>query len=221
MNKTKLKKIEAKVTAKIEDKISALRIFDEPRPNYISKITFFDKILAKTILKLFPHYVRPNFLTVFRFVSIPFVLFFLINESYQIGLGLFVISAFTDALDGAIARTRHQITDWGIVFDPLADKLLIGSVAIVVISKFINPILAGTIILLEILLIVFSYLRFKGEIVPAKTAGKVKMILQSVGISALLLSVAFNLPIFIIIATYTLYLAIFFALLSLFVYRSI
>ena len=221
MNKTKLKKIEAKVTAKIEDKISTLRIFDEPRPNYISKITFFDKILAKTLLRLFPNFVRPNFLTVFRFVSIPFVIFSLVNENYMTGLILFSISAFTDVLDGAIARTRHQITDWGIVFDPLADKLLIGSVAIVSISKFISPYLAGVIVLLEILLIVFSYLRFKGEIVPAKTAGKVKMILQSVGIGTLLLAVAFNLPIFIIIATYILYSAIFFALLSLFVYRSI
>ncbi|MEI6190868.1 MAG: CDP-alcohol phosphatidyltransferase family protein [bacterium] len=221
MNETKLKKIEAKVTAKIEDKILALKIFDEPRPNYVSKITFFDKILAKTLLKLFPNFVRPNFLTVFRFISIPFVIFSLVNENYTIGLILFTISAFTDVLDGAIARTRHQITDWGIVFDPLADKLLIGSVAIVSISKFINPYLAGVIVILEILLIVFSYLRFKGEIVPAKNAGKIKMILQSVGITVLLLSVAFNLPILILVATYILYLAIIFALLSLFVYRSI
>ena len=221
MKETKFKKIEAKVNAKIEDKILSLKIFDEPRPNYVSKILLSDKILDKTLLKLFPSFVRPNFLTVFRFVSIPFIIFFLISGDYKIGFGLFVISAFTDVLDGAIARTRHQITDWGIVFDPLADKLLIGSVAIVVISKFINPFLAGAIVLLEILLIVFSYLRFKGEIVPAKIAGKVKMILQSVGISVLLLSVAFDLPILILVATYILYMGILFALLSLFVYRSI
>ena len=221
MNKAKLKKIEAKVNAKIEDKILSLKIFDEPRPNYVSKIIFSDKILDKTLLKLFPNSVRPNFLTVFRFISIPFVILFLLIGNYKIGLVLFVISAFTDVLDGAIARTRHQITDWGIVFDPLADKLLIGSVAIVSISKFISPFLAGFIVLLEILLIVFSYLRFKGEIVPAKTAGKVKMILQSVGISVLLLAVAFHIPVLIFVATYILYTAIFFALLSLFVYRSI
>lgn len=221
MYKAKLKKIEIKVTEKINDKVLSLRVFDEPRPNYVSKITIFDRILEKTFLKLFPVFVRPNFLTVFRFVSIPFVIFFLLHENYEIGLWLFAISAFTDALDGAIARTRHQITDWGIVFDPFADKLLIGSAVLIVISKFISPFLAGIIVAIEILLIIFAYARFKGEIVPAKTVGKIKMILQSVGVSLLLLAVVIHLPILITIATYTLYLAIFFALLSLFVYRSI
>lgn len=221
MNKAKLKKIEEKVTNKIEDKILSLKIFDEPRPNYVSQITIFDRIFANTILKLFPNFVRPNLLTVFRFISLPFIILFLLNENYEISLWLFIVSALTDALDGAMARTRHQITDWGIVFDPLADKLLIGGVSLIVISKFIGPILAGIIVLIEILLIIFSYLRFKGEIVPAKIVGKIKMILQSVGVGLLLLSVVISLPILIIISTYILYLAIFFALLSLFVYRSI
>lgn len=221
MNKEKLKKIEAKVSTKIEDKILALHIFDEPRPNYVSKITPTDRFFADTILKLFPRFIRPNFLTVFRFISIPFVIFFLLSGNYQAGFWLFIISAFTDALDGAMARTRNQITDWGIVFDPFADKLLIGSVAIVTISKLISPYLAWSIVVLEILLIVFCYLRFKGDLLPAKTAGKIKMILQSVGVSVLLLSLIVNLPILIVIATYILYLSIVFSLLSLFVYRSI
>ena len=221
MNKIKLKKIEDKINSKIEGKILALRIFDEPRPNYVSKISFFDKIFEKTILKLFPNFIRPNFLTVFRFISIPFVIFFLLHENYEIGFFLFAISVISDALDGAIARTRNQITDWGIVFDPLADKLLISSASIIIISKFINPFLAWVMVLIEVLLIIFSYFRFKGEIVPAKTVGKIKMILQSVGIGILLLAIIIDLPILILISTYIFYLAIFFALLSLFVYRSI
>ena len=221
MNKIKLEKIKQKVNNKIEGKILALRIFDEPRPNYISKVTIIDKILAVTILRLFPHFVRPNFLTIFRFISIPFIVFFLIHENYEIGIYLFAISAFSDALDGAIARTRNQITDWGIVFDPFADKLLIGSTSLIVISKFINPFLAWAIVSIEILLIIFSYLRFKGEIVPAKVVGKIKMILQSVGVGILLLSIIIGMPILVLISTYIFYLAIFFALLSLFVYRSI
>jgi len=221
MNKDKLKKIEKKVTGKIENKILSLRIFDEPRPNYISKITFFDRILDKTILKLFPNFVRPNFLTVFRFISIPFVIILLINENYEMGLWLFAFSSFTDALDGAMARTRYQITDWGIVFDPLADKLLISSASLIVISKFINPYLAWLVVFIEMLLIASSYFRFKGEIVPARIVGKIKMILQSVGVGILLLAVVLNLSVLISVATYILYLAIFFALLSLFVYRSI
>ncbi len=221
MNKAKLKKIEEKVIDKVEDKILSLRIFDEPRPAYISKVLFFDKVLDKTILRFIPYFVRPNFVTVFRFISIPFIVFFLLHGNYVIGFWLFVISAFTDALDGALARTRNQITDWGIFFDPFADKLLIGSASVIVISKFINPILAGVIIFLEILLIAFSYKRFKGEIVPAKTVGKIKMILQSVGVSVLLLSIVVSVPALVIIATYILYLSIVFSLLSLTIYRSI
>ena len=221
MNKDKLKRIEKKVANKIDKKILSLKVFAEPRPDYISKITIFDRLFAGTILKLFPRFVRPNFLTVFRFVSIPFIIFFLLLKDYDVSLWLFAVSALTDALDGALARTRHQITDWGIVFDPLADKLLIGSAAVIVISRFISPILAGVIVIIELLLILFSYFRFKGELVPAKTVGKVKMILQSVGVGLLLLSVVIHLPILVSVAAYVLYLAIFFALLSLFIYRSI
>lgn len=202
-------------------KILSLHVFDEPRPRYVSKITITDKILNRTILFLFPKYVRPNFITVFRFVTIPFIVLFLLEANYLWGFWLFIISACSDAIDGAIARTRHQITDWGIVFDPLADKLLIGSVGVIVISKLINPLLTTIIIVLEILLLTFSYFRFKGRLVPAQTVGKIKMILQSIGVGLLIFSFVSSSPILIPAATYTLYLSIVFSLLSLFVYRSV
>jgi CDP-diacylglycerol--glycerol-3-phosphate 3-phosphatidyltransferase len=220
MHKEKIKKIEQKVIVRL-DKVLSLSVFDEPRPRYVSKITPFDKFFAATFLKLLPHSVRPNFLTVFRFVSIPFIAFLLIVGNYETGLWLFAISALSDALDGALARTRHQITDWGIVFDPVADKILIGSIALILISKIINPYLAWTIVGLEIALVVSSYWRFKGKLMPAKTVGKLKMILQSVGLSVLLLALVVNSPILVLIAAGLLYLSVVFALLSLLVYRSI
>lgn len=221
MNEEKIKKIENKVNKRLERSLSSLHVFDEPRPDYVAKITVFDRFFAKTFLLFIPKKVRPNFLTVFRFVTIPFVIYFLLNGFYTSGLIIFAISAFSDALDGAMARTRKQITDWGIVFDPLADKLLIGSTAIIVISKLISPVLASFIIILEICMVVFAYFRFKGEIVPAKTSGKIKMILQSVGVAMLLLYLVVPASWILISATYVLYGAVVFALLSLFVYRSI
>ncbi|MFA6430597.1 MAG: CDP-alcohol phosphatidyltransferase family protein [Candidatus Paceibacterota bacterium] len=218
MNKAKLNKIEKQ----IDKSILAFRVFDEPRPKYVAKVTVIDKIFEKTILKLFPRkYFKPNLITVFRFVSIPFVLFFLLDKDYMIGFILFAIAAFSDAVDGAMARTRNQITDWGIVFDPLADKLLIGSVGFIVISSLISLPLALSIVFIELMLIVSAYFRFKGEIVPAKLVGKIKMILQSFGVGFLLIFLAVGHPALIIVATYTLYLAIVFAILSLVVYRSI
>ncbi len=220
MNKEKLNKLNRKVTVRL-DKVLSLSVFDEPRPKYISKITVFDKFFAATILKLFPTFVRPNFLTVFRFVSIPFVVFLLLIGDYVNAFWLFVISALSDALDGAMARTRNQITDWGIVFDPVADKLLIGSAALIIISKAINPLAAGLIVGLEIFLVVSAYWRFKGKLIPAKTSGKIKMILQSIGVSLLLLGLATNSQMAIGIATYVIYASIVSSILSLLVYRSI
>ncbi len=199
----------------------SLSVFDEPRPRYVSKVTFFDKIFAATILKLFPRSVRPNFLTVFRFVSIPFVVILLLAGAYEKALWLFAISAFSDALDGALARTRHQITDWGILFDPVADKLLVGSVAFIVISKFISPVLASTIVLLEVGMVVGAYWRFSGKMLPAKLVGKLKMILQCLGVGLLLLALVISSPLLVTIAAWILYISVVFALLSLFVYRSI
>jgi CDP-diacylglycerol--glycerol-3-phosphate 3-phosphatidyltransferase len=206
---------------KLKKKLSELSIFDQPRPKYISKITFFDRVFQQTILRFVPSFVRPNFLTVFRFISIPFIAILLLAGDYEKGLCLFIFSALSDALDGALARTRQQITDWGIVFDPIADKLLIGTVAIIVVYKAVNPALAFFIVGLELIMVISAYFRFSGHIVPAKTSGKIKMILQSLGVGILLLGLVLSSPAYISVATYILYLSIVFSLLSLFIYRSI
>jgi phosphatidylglycerophosphate synthase len=70
-------------------------------------------------------------------------------------------------------------------------------------------------------LIISSYYRFKGEVVPAKTVGKIKMILQCVGVGFIFLALVSGVPFFFICATYTLYFAVIFAILSIAVYRSI
>ncbi len=205
----------------ISERKESIKVFVVPRPKYVTKITFTDKVFSYTLLPLFPKFIRPNHLTLFRFVSTPFVVMALVGGAYKTGLILFVISALSDALDGAMARTRSKITDWGIVFDPLADKLLISSVSVVTIAKVLNPYLASAIVVIEILLITFAYLRYRGEVVPAKLVGKLKMIFQCFGVGFLLLYMTIGTPILLPIAEYTIYGAILFALLSLFVYRSI
>lgn len=217
----KLKNLEIKLENKIEDKILLFRVFDEPRPKYVAKISIVDRVIDVLFLWAFPQSVNPNHITVFRFITIPFIIYFILAGYHKIGFALFVISSTSDAIDGAIARTRNKITDWGILFDPFADKLLIGSVGGIIIYKFLSPTIAITIIFLELVLVATSYYRFKGKIVPAKTAGKIKMILQCVGVSFIFLSVVTGSSIYLIIAEYILYAAIFFGLIGLFVYRSI
>lgn len=205
----------------INNELLLFKVFREPRPKYIAKVTAMDKVINVLFLWAFPKSVKPNQVTVFRFISIPFIIFFLIFSFYKIAFVLFVISALSDAIDGGLARTRNQITDWGIVFDPFADKLLIGSVGGILVFKFLSPILALLIVFLEVVLTASAYYRFKGEIVPAKTVGKIKMVLQCIGVGLIFLALVSGRPEILILAVYTLYAAVFFAFLSILVYRSI
>ena len=193
----------------------------EARVRYFSKVTPIDRILAATLLKLIPESITPNRITLFRFITIPFILYFLLADYMLLGTILFVISAFSDALDGARARVTKHITSWGILCDPFADKLLIGSVAMVMISKYINVYLAVAIVSIELLLVAFSYLRYKGHLVPAKTVGKLKMVLQCFGIGFVMLFALLGTSSLLVVATYILYVAVGFGLLSLFVYKTI
>ena len=188
-----------------------------------SQQKYTDKLLAKTILPLLPRWVTPNHITISRFLSIPFVLILLIAERYSEGIFLFALSAFSDAVDGALARTKNMITDWGKMFDPLADKLLVGTTAAVVVTKFIGVYLTFTIITIELLLILNAYYKkkYQNTVVQAEITGKTKMILQSVGIVLLLSYAITSVPILLTTATWVLLVSIIFALWSLVVYRSI
>jgi CDP-diacylglycerol--glycerol-3-phosphate 3-phosphatidyltransferase len=193
----------------------------EAKVTYLTRVTPIDRLLAKTFLPLLPRSMTPNQITKFRLLSIPVIAYLFVTESYLAGTILFLFSAFSDALDGALARTGHRITTWGTLYDPIADKLLIGMVATIVISKYISAYLALAIILIEIALVASAYFRYKGRIVPAKTMGKTKMILQCSGIILLLFYILFAWNPLLFAATYVLYLAVVFGLLSLFVFRSI
>lgn len=199
------------------------RLLDVPeaKVTYLTRPTFIDHLIARTFLKIIPPSITPNDITKFRLFCIPIIAALLYFDMYILGTILFLFAAFSDALDGALARTQRKITTWGTLYDPIADKLLIGMVATILVTKYIGAYTALIIILIEIFLVAFSYLRYKGRVVPAKTMGKTKMILQCSGIIVLLFYIVSGFPILLTIATYTLYLAIVFGLLSLFVFRSI
>ncbi len=187
------------------------------------KVGIKDRAISFIFEPLIPIYVVPNHITVFRFVSVPFVTFLLFYEYYATGFALFAVSAFSDALDGAIARTRGQVTDWGKLFDPLADKLLIGVAGFILVSRFLSPFIIAMVISIEILLILNAYYRkkFRGEIVEARGVGKAKMVCQSFGIGLLGIYAISQMPILLFVSSLFLYLSILLALISLFVYRSI
>ena len=191
--------------------------------NEKSDVTFFDSLLASSVLKLIPNWILPNYVTFIRFCMVPSVIYFLFAGRYKLALLLFIIAAFTDALDGAMARTRNQITDWGKIYDPLADKLLIGSVAIVLLGRFIWAGAIVIIVVIEAVLIAqAAYQRYiKRKIVQAMLAGKIKMILQVIGVGLVFLFAILGGDWLLVSANIILYTSIIFALISLIVYRSV
>ena len=82
--------------------------------------------LKARIRKLFTNvWTVPNVLTMLRLVLVPvFVVLFL--KGYKMAsLAVFAVASLTDMLDGYLARKLNQITDFGKLFDPLADKLMV------------------------------------------------------------------------------------------------
>ncbi len=77
----------------------------------------------------------PNVLTMGRIFAIPFLVVLLSFEwpepyAYLLALIIFVLSVVTDVADGHIARSHHQVTDFGKFMDPLADKMVVCAVLI-------------------------------------------------------------------------------------------
>lgn len=65
----------------------------------------------------------PNMLSFFRILLIPLIVILYVNEYRYAAVGVIVLSALTDIVDGWIARTFHMISDFGKFLDPVADKL--------------------------------------------------------------------------------------------------
>ena len=73
----------------------------------------------------------PNLLTLMRLFIIPFRLIEILDGHYGIAFALFVLAGISDALDGLLARWLSQKTTLGQYLDPIADKLLLSSLFVV------------------------------------------------------------------------------------------
>jgi len=73
----------------------------------------------------------PNQLTLLRMIFLPFIVINLVKHDFKWALALFVLAGLSDALDGLLARTLHQQTLLGQYLDPIADKLLMSTMFLV------------------------------------------------------------------------------------------
>ena len=90
--------------------------------------------------KLNPFRATPNLLTLLRICLAPFLVAAVLEAHYAVGFGLFVAAGLTDALDGTLARVLKQHTQLGQYLDPVADKLLLSTLFLVLTHLGLIPV---------------------------------------------------------------------------------
>ncbi|HQY33906.1 CDP-diacylglycerol--glycerol-3-phosphate 3-phosphatidyltransferase [Actinotalea sp.] len=129
-----------------------------------------------------------NLVTMARVALVPLVVLALLADQGTggwrwVAVVLFTLAAATDRLDGYLARRMNQVTDWGKLVDPIADKALIGSTLVGLSVLGDLPWWVTIVILVRELGITamrFAVLRY--VVIPASRGGKLKTVLQSVAI---------------------------------------
>lgn len=127
----------------------------------------------------------PNKLTVLRVIMIPFFVAFLLFNitgaaDKWIALAIFCVASFTDLLDGMIARKYNLVTNFGKFMDPLADKLLVCTAIICLVSlERLNVIVVVIIIAREFIISGFRLVAAdNGIVIAASYWGKFKTVSQ-------------------------------------------
>jgi len=82
-------------------------------------------------MKLSQLLTAPNQLTLLRMLFLPFIVNSFLDQHYTTALVLFVLAGLSDGLDGLLARRLHQQTTLGQYLDPIADKLLLSTLFLV------------------------------------------------------------------------------------------
>tara|TARA_B100000676_G_C18042133_1_gene825596 strand:- start:927 stop:1523 length:597 start_codon:yes stop_codon:yes gene_type:complete len=136
----------------------------------------------------------PNILTFSRVLSIPVIVgtFYIpFPLGIWITFGVFCAAALTDFLDGWLARHLDQITRFGQIFDPIADKLLVATTLILLLADSrISEVAVVTILTREIFVAGIRESLAKNISIPVSKLSKWKTAGQLIAIAVLLLSPA-------------------------------
>ncbi len=161
----------------------------------------------------------PNKLTISRMLMIPlFILFFYLQfpGHFYVSLIVFIVAALTDFLDGYLARKYHLVTNLGKFLDPIADKVLVLSAFVVLLTfpKHLGAFLGewvvivagcGVAIILAREIIVSGFRMVaadSGIVIAADKIGKYKTVTQDVAIIFLLINCALYERVFMSLSSY-------------------
>ncbi|NMA61314.1 MAG: CDP-diacylglycerol--glycerol-3-phosphate 3-phosphatidyltransferase [Firmicutes bacterium] len=149
----------------------------------------------------------PNIITLSRILLVPVFTFLYLQFPAEVNYPaaiLFLLAALTDGLDGYLARSRNQVTRFGQLIDPIADKLLITAALLALVelgkvSTWIALIILGREFAVSGLRMLAAA---EGHVIPASNWGKLKTSTQIIAVTAFLLGISWA-PILMWIATLT------------------
>lgn len=145
----------------------------------------------------------PNSLTIFRIIALPICACALFknggsDDSWRIiAFTLFFIVGLSDILDGKIARDRNQITEFGKLLDPIADKAMLATATIgASILGFLSWWVTAIFLIRELAVTLLRFAVIKKGVIAASRGGKLKTFFQNFGVGFYILPLPsfFNLP---------------------------
>ena len=172
----------------------------------------------------------PNILTIVRFLLIPIIILFALEDNYIATIIVLTISGITDILDGYIARKYNFISNFGKLMDPLADKATQVALLMTLTIQRIIPVWIIVIVVLKEFFMISgaSFLYGKELVVSSKWYGKLTTVLFYVAIvcslftqywnTSLVTNPKYSLPIIPEFHTYIYYLAVVTTIFSLIMY---
>jgi CDP-diacylglycerol--glycerol-3-phosphate 3-phosphatidyltransferase len=132
------------------------------------------------------------------FLAIPTVLF-LLHDNYTVAASFMAFAYLTDILDGYIARRSHTITEFGKAIDPIADKLYVAALVIVMVSKGMVPVWFVILVIGKDLIIMIGVLfvrRKINAILPSNYWGKAAILLTIITLFLSVLGVSHDVLLF-------------------------
>jgi CDP-diacylglycerol---glycerol-3-phosphate 3-phosphatidyltransferase len=135
----------------------------------------------------------PNLLTVLRILLVPVLVVALLDDASSgwWAASVFAAASLTDAIDGYLARSREQVTTFGKLMDPVADKLLIIAALVVLVSQDRVPAWIAMVIIAREFAVTVTRLAAtnQGVVISANWWGKAKTVVQ---VAAIFFAIGFD-----------------------------
>ena len=130
----------------------------------------------------------PNLLTLFRIVLVPILVATLLTEfegKEYVALGIFLLAAATDVLDGYLARRQRKITNLGKLLDPAADKILMSAAFISLAELNVAPAWMVVVIVSREFAVsaLRSFAASENLVIAADLSGKIKTVVHTVAVA--------------------------------------